>query len=976
MRILVLFFFVVVSVSSNAQDFELTSINLTVQSGLPSDNVYCAIQDRDGYIWFGTETGVSRYNGREFENFDTSDGLAGNEIFKIAQDKKGRIWFSAFNGELSYFLNGKFFNENNDPYLAEVKPNYFFRAFLEDTQGRIWLGVSGDGIYTIEADGSTRKFMIPKNYKPGNILYFKEVDRKVFVYSVAGEFMLFDGEAYPITMEAPLNGIHDFIDILSVKDNGMRGVLLGNLSIWSNDYFNRWTEKYGKDGRVTKLNFYENEFWLSTYNGAFVTKKTGDLLQLPETRYFEGKRITHVLKDREGGYWFTSLGDGVFYVPSLSAKTLKNIGQKKVINSLLAMGDQVWFGGEELLYGYVTGEKAHPSNDSFFSNRSLVKSIHYDSISDRMILIGEDYVVETKNLSFTRRVRLSTKSFKQWTKDLIAFGTGRNLFVFTREEFSSILDIPQSAWEVSVAVSLVDQSYQFKSTGLWVSDIEKYNGGLLLATLKGLYFLDPDFTLQPVQGPSAISERISDIHVDKNGQDYTLATYGYGVLRKRDNEWTQISTKDGLTSDITNKIWSEHADTLWVATNQGVNRISLTDGLQVKPLMKTHGIASEDVRDVLVKANKLYAATSEGLSVIDLTQWGKRNANPSINFREFKVDGIAVKKDDIELSHNTRGIDIEFDGIHFSSAERLSYQYRLLGLNDRWVSTTSDVVNFGKLSPGGYTFQVKAISAFGNESQVIEKPFIVASPFWLTWWFITLATATFLTLVILVSRYLVIRAKGLEKKKYDIKVRIAEAERKALQSQLNPHFIFNALSSIQNMIFNQKSEEAFDYLDKFSKLIRRVLELSDVSMISIRQELETLSLYMELENLRLGNKFDYHINVSEDIDQNRELPSLLLQPYIENAIWHGIMPLPSNKRGNIRIELWEEEDKTRITITDNGVGRPPGSDTNGMGTRLTNDLVKTMDEESQVIIEDLWDNSLAAGTRVNIQILTNPIAYD
>ena len=135
-------------------DNNFTSINLTVQDGLAGDNVYCALQDDKGYIWFGTETGVSRYNGRNFENFYMSDGLADNEIFRIDQDSQGRIWFSAFNGEFSYYLDGKFHNARNDSTLANMKTNSFYLNLFEDSEKKLWFS-NGREILTFDVNNKT-----------------------------------------------------------------------------------------------------------------------------------------------------------------------------------------------------------------------------------------------------------------------------------------------------------------------------------------------------------------------------------------------------------------------------------------------------------------------------------------------------------------------------------------------------------------------------------------------------------------------------------------------------------------------------------------------------------------------------------------------------------------------------------------------------------------------------------------------------
>lgn len=951
--------------SLQAQDFELTSINLTVQDGLAGDNVYCALQDDKGYIWFGTETGVSRYNGRVFENFYMSDGLGDNEIFRIDQDSRGRIWFSGFNGKFSYYHHGKFYNAQNDSTLAKMKVSTFYLNVFEDSQGRVWFS---DRDQVVMLDTLDQVRIWEKQTIEGALLNaFKEVNGQVLGLSVRtnSELTFADGKEFDFSISH--FDPSDSLNLFSAYLSGQQTYLTQFDRRVSEYYLNRYISEEIPGSSINKLHHYDPEIiWACTYNGAFrINKNTGEF-----RRFFEREIVTHVLKDREEGYWFTTLGKGVYYTPSLNHESVSEFEKKPMdmVSSLLAHKGRIFFGGVGASFGSIDNGKITMATDKGFVGRALTRGILPWLDGDEMLVHAESFIIQYNGLKMKSVTPLSVKAVKKWDHDLYAISSGWSLMVIDEKNLETVLSMPRGElMDRRILKEMNDYlKYLNLSTG-FIADIEQQGDSLLLGTTKGLFSLNKALEYKKLSGHPVMDQRINDI-INLGGGDYALATHGFGTFIYRQGRWIKASVKEGLASDISRKIWAGNPDTLWVATNGGVSRIVVDEPPQIANITKSDGLLSEEVHDLLLQDGALYAANSRGISKIDIKDWETETVAPLVNLRPLEADGQVVQGDSLELKYNTGNIVLNFDGIHFRSLDRIRYEYRTLGLDDQWKPSANNAISFGALASGRYTFQVRTRSAFGNYSEVAQVTFTILTPFWLTWWFLLLVSLVVVALVWWLVKTIIKRNKRKAQKEFDFELRMADAERKALQSQLNPHFIFNSLNSIQAMVLEKNPEEAYSYLEKFSKLIRRILEFSEKSMVSLKDELETLRLYIDLENLRLDGKFAYEINVATGVSLIREIPSLITQPYVENSIWHGVMPLET-RTGKIDINVHLDSGELVIDIIDNGVGRKQSGE--GMGTRIVSELVRKFqgDQSGEVEVQDLFDGEKSVGTKVSIRIL-------
>jgi sensor histidine kinase regulating citrate/malate metabolism len=327
------------------------------------------------------------------------------------------------------------------------------------------------------------------------------------------------------------------------------------------------------------------------------------------------------------------------------------------------------------------------------------------------------------------------------------------------------------------------------------------------------------------------------------------------------------------------------------------------------------------------------------------------------------------------LKYNQNTLSIAFNGLQFSNNSLLEYSYRLLPSDTNWsVATASNVVTLYQLAGGHYRFEVRSHTSGFDWSEPAVFSFTIKKPFWETWWFRIAIILVASSLIVFIFRFRLRQLKA----QSEMKNQVREMEMKALKAQMNPHFIHNALNSIQSLIINNRSSEASHYISKFAKLLRQVLENSDKNLIALDKELYSLQLYVDLEKLRMNMDIDYAAKVDDNVIASEiKIPSLILQPFVENALWHGL----SNKEGYKRIvvSIREAEGWIICEITDNGIGRkkaaesskpfPEGSFSKAVTitTQRLGDFNQSHSVEPVSFI-DLVNNNEPAGTTVVIRI--------
>jgi hypothetical protein len=451
----------------------------------------------------------------------------------------------------------------------------------------------------------------------------------------------------------------------------------------------------------------------------------------------------------------------------------------------------------------------------------------------------------------------------------------------------------------------------------------KKDNGYFIGTLNGLYFINssrqPTFLGEKIP---LFRGRIMSLQADLDGMLW-IATNGQGVIGYKDGLIQHhITTDDGLTSNICRNIFLD-SNNIWIGTPKGLNRLSFRNGQpRITQFTTSDGLASDIINAIYVEGKMVYVGSAAGLTYFDLTKIPS-NSNCILRFTEIRTPNHTWSSDTsgFTLPYNENSIQFDFVGISYKSGGDISYRYRLSGLDTAWQTTHQTSLNFPALPSGDYQLQLFALNKFGIQSKVTNISFKIAPTLWEKSWFRIFATILFLTLVWIIVNVRIRFIRRQEDQKLQITKRINELEQMALKAQMNPHFIFNSLNSIQQYVIDKNLPGANKFITEFASLIRLTLELSSKPEVNLEDEIKYLSTYLELEKTKLEDQFNYQVSVQDVVNRtNWQVPPMILQPYLENAIRHGIR-YRSDKKGMIRILFEKKDSYLTCIISDNGIGR-------------------------------------------------------
>jgi len=918
---LLLFFFFAFGIPKNVSAQTTYLPHYTSKNGLASNNCYFILQDRKGFIWIATDAGLSRFDGTNFQNFNIEDGLPDTQILQIKEDREGKLWFLALNGQLSYLKDGKFYNRNNNKLLNELNANTVIVSFLEDTKGRIWLGTNSNLI--ILWDGkSVKKFVSPNvNTQFTNAFLHEDELGNIFAYSDLSQ-QKYNGKAFDIT--------HSLVNPLSY----MTACNLANRSLY---YLDEQGLKLYQNSKITNLinipdNLLKNmvgyfyyddknkEVWLASNNGAFVMNKSGKTVQ-----YLQNISVNQSIKDNSSNMWFAT-NQGIYMLPNASSR-LSIIDAESGLSSNVIKSitkdakDRLWLGTDDAVIDILNIKNYEIDEVGLddYKKYKTIKQISFDE-KNEAVYFSSDYGLGVfKNI------------YK--TKDDVKYLKETNNSMFVIKHFSLSQTNNQLALALSSGVvflsnrmnNLEFNSLKYKEKEDFFKDRSYHvfydrNGGLWFSNVDGLSQFANGKLIQHFRNNPLLTKRINDIQQLPDGT-LILATDGYGLLFYKNEKITkQITQKNGLTNDICTKIFIKNNE-IWVLTNKGVNKIS---DYATKPevINFDYGkdLLTEDVNSLYIDDSTAYFATNKGLILFKYNNNSRTKTQPKVYITSIIRDGqrLPINQDNFTFESVNNTILFTFGAVDFTTSD-ITFRYRL-NENSPWLETRTRRLDFSALQAGDYLFEVCAKSQNNDWGPSAKISFTIKNQFWQSLWFLSililLVGYVFYRLAVYVTR----RQKDKEQQQLLLKNRILMLEQQALQAMMNPHFVFNVMNSIQHYINTQNTASANKVLTGFARLIRKNLEICTKSYITLEEELEYLNLYLKLEKNRFGDKLQYTINVEDEIDKDETLiPSMLLQPYVENAIWHGIMPKETGGEIQININL-KDEHYLNIEIIDDGVG--------------------------------------------------------
>jgi ligand-binding sensor domain-containing protein len=848
-------------------------------------------QDKDGFIWFATEAGLSRFDGTRFKNFTTADGLPEVEILKLYADHKGRVWIVPFKNTICYHYQGKIYTSDNDSLLKKVKLHAVMTCIAGDAADNIFFSCQGSGSYILRTKPGEQEFIDLKKYgRNFTYAHANFSDRPGFLLNVHDSLFLLDG---------------DRLKHWPIKDYGS-----GNLTtVLSHDSTAKTASisafPHNMFATLDTTKKYYRTILTSTNEGAWLTD-TIRFDRMSEV-FLKGKQIYSGLVDYEKNMWFGTAGEGVYKLVSRSFKTYTFSNSKtSEVFSLEKQGERIVVGSAFNKMYFVGGAKIDSASflNHFYhatqpNNRNRLVCIK--KLSNGKLILGFDLFLykQDKTGSYVN-YEFPIKEVDEITPDTLLVGIGRNV-IRVREKDLTILDTV----------------FPYRSTA-----VKYYNNDYYIGTVSGLYVAGRH---KPVRflGDShpSLRYRVSSFAQSSDGSLW-VATYGGGIVGIKHGQIIgHLTSKQGLSSDICRSLFA-YKNFLWVGTDKGLNKIDISSpAYPIDRYSMADGLPSNIINAIYVDSLHVYVGSPAGLTYFDEREVSDFS-RCDLRILDIAVSGQSqLLQSTYELGYNDNNLRIEFAGISFKSAGDILYRYRLKGLKDSWDSTRQNVLEYPSLPSGQYQLELQAINKFGVLSNSVIIPFFIDTPFWQTWWFnLMLVGLTIgLTAALVTWRFNIVRRR--EREKVGLQQKINELEQMALLSQMNPHFIFNCLNSIQSFIINNDLETTNEYLTEFAHLIRQTMDCAEKGTISIGHEIKYLSRYIELEKMRFGHSFDYSISVDEVIDtDNIHLPSMILQPYVENSIRHGLRH-KTDGRGMIDIKFQQQGEQLLCIVDDNGIGR-------------------------------------------------------
>ncbi|HRX93151.1 MAG TPA: histidine kinase, partial [Chitinophagaceae bacterium] len=429
---------------------------------------------------------------------------------------------------------------------------------------------------------------------------------------------------------------------------------------------------------------------------------------------------------------------------------------------------------------------------------------------------------------------------------------------------------------------------------------------------------------------------------------------------------------------------SDKQGNVWGYTNKLLVRIN-ADDLSFSTFSFEYGVKDpEFFHFSFSPSGEILFGDRYGITMANINELKRNTETPvpyisQLNLLNRPVDA-SFYSSGLKLNYHQNFITIFFSAIAYTMPKGVRFRYRLQDFEDWTEVGSSQFANYTNIPPGNYVFQLQAANNEGvwNE-QILELPIRIKTPFFLSWWFRIGLVLLIVALVYWFYKFRINQVRKKEKLKTQYEKKLANVEMTALLAQMNPHFLFNSLNSIDSYIIRNESNKASEYLNNFARLMRLILQNSRSNYTSLKDEVELLDLYLQMESLRFKDKFQYEINVSDDIDVNTEvIPPMLIQPYVENAIWHGLMHKKEGSVGKVKINISQKNNQLVCAVEDNGIGREkaeqikaskPGNHKPSMGMQITKDRIDLINQlyntNTSVEIVDMKDEAgNPTGTKV------------
>ena len=1026
MRSLLLVFLLLTCRAGHAQLPNISFERITDRDGLPSRSVECAVEDSSGFIWFGTRKCLARYDGYTFQQ-------VGNRwIHGVATDKAGTIYYSTAKEKLNSVASNTLTTKPIMGFAEGGGANTFVDSF-----GNVWFS-DREAInrYDPVANKNYRYPMKKTTFIFNKGSFVEDRHRTVWVLGMEVGLFQFDRKANKLIcklgLDCPLpdnpvqlefhRGFIDKDDKLWTAVVG-QGLLMydlksGNVKFYRYNNVTMLTVCEGTDEHGKRI------LWVGSESGLGVFRPDTEHFTFFDNLFPQKYEVNDIVQSRRTGILWVCTSEGILkYDPHNQFIKTNIISDKsRPVNAILndksdPTGQTFWLAvAYQGLYKWNrTTNKTTFYKFPQYSNLSEAAWLVQDK--DNTLWVGcnqwqtwQDGKADVSDNKFEGIFRFDPVAGRYLPTPFMVHHTffsvpfyslgmidrkGR-FWVANHYESVHVLD-PKTNREINLWSK--EAHAELFANGNWVMDVfEDSRGQVWLTTSQGIFYFD-----EPAH---AFRKMKTDRSLLKMAEapDGNLWAVGWPGLMKLNKDGKILRTwsdKDGIYDLECRRVLVDTQNRVWIGTFDGLHLFDEKTNT-FRRFTVNNGLLSNNTTMgfCLTKDSKLLLGNVGGWNTVDITALDRSRIVHDVHLTEARVNNNEKQLDwskSVVLEPDENAVSFDFSALNYRKPNDNHYVYYLEGLEKNWVDAgQTHQAFYTNLDPRDYVFHARLEGP--GSGRELRIPFTIKPAFYETWWFKLLLIVTLTGLLAFIYQnqlsYQTIKAKleleeatlRQQEAKYNEEVaayqlKLSETEMAALRAQMNPHFIFNCLNSIQFFTAQNDAEKASDYLTKFSRLIRLVLENSKSEKVTLANELETLQLYIEMEAMRFPQKLHYHIQLDEQIDPDSvQIPPLLLQPFVENAIWHGLMHKDEGGTVNVAVQQ-PQEDLLRVEITDDGIGRQQAADyksksatkNKSFGMKLTADRIALINQlyhtQTHVDVVDLTDEQgHPNGTKVIVNI--------
>ncbi len=868
----------------------------STSDGLAKQSIYDVYQDAGGLIWLGTDEGLVRFDGRTFQKFSAPEKYR-KGITNILETNQGKIYCQNFAGQVfvthsvydslqyvpeiqgvgrfmqNVIINGHTIGFCGNDYIGffDTHNRQLTRIPFPTSSAQISVFNRNDESLKIHNNQTREFFHISEN---GDIRKstFENSASVLFHLSINTEDYLIS-KLYPFEVTRISNGKKSTLDGL------LRETLINHISSISHDHIGVFTT-----------------------NGVYIYDTNLKLIW----HWFEEESISGGIKDFQNNYWFSTLQNGLILVTQPNARIAL---EQENLTCIASKKNNIIVGTADNGILEIEGMKTKIIHYQDPTNHAM-RELYYNEATDELLFSNQFFHILSNGKNVTKEISVNEISPLNTSAYLLAEAT--TVSIYSKNERETIAQPYYHSFQTRINNRFLLSDRTLRTEHAKQIDSQNF----LISTTDGLLKLTP-------QGSTELLFNNNKIYAlglcKADGDSILIATQTNGILLYHKDKVEEYIPKSSLFQGNIKQL-KLYKNLLYLLYSNALE-VFTPNKKRIQSFLTSDGWNGYNLTDFEIKGDTTFITTDKGLIAVTLTNAAYNDAPPVLRILNSKVNQLPIDfNQTYELKAGQNLIEIDFAILDFKGLQTTKGYY---SINDGdWIKANGNKIILTSLAPGDYKIKIKAVNARGVSSTVpLEINFTILTPWFWSWWFMTLSVLAILTSIVLFYK---IRLGNAEKanqllnEKIVLEKALHQSTLTSIKSQMNPHFIFNALNTIQSYIYTNDKRAASDYLVDFSELTRLILDMSNKESVVLSDEIKANSLYLRLEKMRFEDDFEYEI-ITNDIDTDAiRIPSMLIQPYVENAVKHGLLHKKSDKK--LKLIFAEKLGILLVDIIDNGIG--------------------------------------------------------